>query len=121
MSTIDTEEFRTLLLEERERTTSAIEYLHEETEGSIEDNEEEIPSGNHPADMASPTLDREIDYTLNENSEAVLREIDAALARIDDGTYGTCASCGKPIGEERLRARPWATLCIDCQRLQERS
>ena len=117
---IDVEEFRTALLEERERTVNAIEYLHMETEGAIEDSEEEIPSGNHPADMAGPTLDREIDYTLGENSELVLREIDQALARIDAGTYGTCASCGQPIAEERLRAMLWATLCIDCKRREER-
>lgn len=117
---IDVEEFRTALLEERQRTVNAIEYLHTETEGAIEDNEEEIPSGNHPADLAGPTLDREIDYTLGENSEQVLREIDDALARIDAGTYGTCARCGQTIAEERLRAMPWATLCIDCKRLEER-
>jgi DnaK suppressor protein len=48
-----------------------------------------------------------------------LGQIEAALARIEDGSYGRCAICGKPIGEERLRAVPWATLCIDDQRRQE--
>lgn len=50
----------------------------------------------------------------------MLADIDAALKRIEDGTYGTCTNCGKPIAPERLEARPWATLCIDCQREQER-
>ena len=45
-----------------------------------------------------------------------LKEIEAALGRIDDGTYGACQLCGKPIGAERLRALPWARLCIDDQR-----
>ena len=61
-----------------------------------------------------------MDYSLEENSAHVLDEIDAALARIDDGSYGTCSRCGKPIGEERLEAMPYATLCIDCKRLEER-
>jgi DnaK suppressor protein len=46
--------------------------------------------------------------------------INDALKRIEDGTYGICANCGKPIGEERLAAIPWATHCIDCKRLEER-
>ena len=59
--------------------------------------------------------------TLEENSTHVLGEIDGALARIDEGTYGTCQRCGDSIAEERLEALPWAMLCIDCKRKQERS
>ena len=77
-------------------------------------------SDNHLGDAAAGTLDREIDYTLEENSEQVLAQIDAALAGSTTGTFGTCASCGKPIAEERLEAMPWASLCIDCQREVER-
>ena len=43
----------------------------------------------------------------------MLAAIDAALERMEEGTYGICEKCGKPIGEERLEALPWATLCID--------
>ena len=50
----------------------------------------------------------------------MLAAIDAALNRIEDGTFGTCTNCGKPIGEDRLAAIPWATTCIDCKRLEER-
>ena len=46
--------------------------------------------------------------------------IDAALQRIEAGTYGKCVNCGAPIPEERLEAMPWATLCIDCKRKEER-
>ena len=49
----------------------------------------------------------------------MLREIDLALARIDEGTYGTCAVCGAEIPEERLAAVPYATLCIEDRRRQE--
>jgi DnaK suppressor protein len=123
VSTIDTEEFRTLLEQERERITNAIEYLHEENPGNMEDELGELAgrgSDNHLGDMATVTFDRELDQGLEEGALQTLEQIDRALAKIDDGTYGTCERCGKPIGAERLRARPWATLCIDDQRLADR-
>ena len=122
MTQLDTDRFRTMLVEERQRVADAISYLHEETPGSLEDETEEIVGSvdNHPAEIASATLDREIDYTLEENSEHVLAEIDAALERIEAGTYGTCRTCGQPISEERLEAIPYATQCIDCKRREER-
>lgn len=121
MSTIDTAHFRELLLDERARVERAIAGLREEHPGSLDDEVEEATGvDNHLAETASATLGREIDYTLGENSEAVLGEIDAALARIEGGTYGTCTNCGKEIPLERLEAYPWASLCIDCKRLAER-
>lgn len=119
MSSIQTDRFREALLAERQRVLDAIEYLHDDTPGSREESQE-MPLDNHLAENASDTLDREIDYTLGENSEHVLAEIDTALRRIDEGTYGTCERCGKPVGEERLEAIPSATQCIDCKRLAER-
>ena len=121
--TLDTEHFRTLLLEERTRVLAAIDNLHRENPGSLEDETGELVVGgadNHLGDIATATYDRELEYGLEENSEHVLAEIDAALKRIEDGTYGTCNTCGKPIGEERLEALPWATLCIDDARRLER-
>ena len=122
MTQLDTERFRTILVDERQRVLDAISYLHEETPGSLADETEEIvgAADNHPAETASATLDREIDYTLEENSEHVLSEIEAALERIEAGTYGTCRTCGQPISEERLEAIPYATQCIDCKRREER-
>lgn len=123
MSAVDTQRFKDMLLEERQRVADAIEYLHEETPGSLEDETEEIvgSSDNHLAETASATLDREIDYTLEGNAEQVLASIDGALARIEDGTYGICETCGQPISEERLEAIPYATQCIDCKRKGERA
>ena len=122
MSAIDTDRFRERLLEERKRVGAAIQYLLEEHPGSLEEEIEESvgTSDNHLADTATATLDREIDYTLGENSEQVLAEIDDALRRIEDGTFGTCRTCGQPIAPERLEAMPWATQCIDCKRKDER-
>jgi RNA polymerase-binding protein DksA len=120
---IDTDHFRSLLVEERERVEHAIKHLSDDHEGSLEDETDELAtaSDNHIGDLAAATLDREIDYSLGENSEQVLQEIDAALKRIDGGTYGQCTKCGKEIGEERLEARPWASLCIDDARNAERA
>jgi RNA polymerase-binding protein DksA len=119
---IDTERFRTELLQERERVQSAIANLRESHPGSLDDEVEEISNGsdNHIGDSATATLGREIDYTLGENSEQVLSEINSALKRIEDGTYGTCTVCGKDIAPERLEAYPWASLCIDDARKAER-
>ena len=123
MSTIDTTEFRALLEQERERIKNAIDYLHQENPGNMEEELGELGgrgTDNHMGDMASVTFDRELDQGLEEGAQQTLEQIERALARIDDGTYGTCGRCGKPIPEERLRARPWATLCIDDQRLADR-
>jgi RNA polymerase-binding protein DksA len=119
---VDTQHFKRLLEEERERVRKAIASLHDDHPGSLDEEVEEIESvsDNHLAETATATLDREIDYTLEENSTQVLGEIDAALMRIEDGTYGTCTNCGREIPVERLEAYPWASLCIDCKRESER-
>jgi RNA polymerase-binding protein DksA len=121
MSTIDTAEFRALLEEERARRLDAIAHLHED--GAMEDEVGELAGrgvDNHPGDMATVTYDRELDEGLEEGSQQTLEQIERALAKIDDGTYGVCERCGREIGEERLRVRPWAQLCIDDQRLADR-
>jgi len=120
LSTIDTAHFRELLLDERGRVERALAGLRDGHPGSMEDESEEVNGSLDTDDLgetASITLGREIDYSLGENSQTVLSEIDAALQRIEDGTYGTCTNCGKEIAVGRLEAHPWASLCIDCARL----
>ena len=120
MSTaIDTDLFRKRLLEERARVQEALDYLHDENPGSIQDETQDSTADNHPGDMATVTFDRELDYTLEENEGRLLQAIDAALKRMDDGTYGICVNCGKPIPEERLAAVPYAVLCLQCKREEE--
>jgi RNA polymerase-binding transcription factor len=120
VGSVDTDRFRQMLEEERRRVQAAIDNLHAEHPGSIRDETgEDAMYDNHPADTATGTYDRELDYTLEENAEHVLAEIDAALKRIEQGTYGICTNCGTQIPPERLEARPYATLCIDCQRVRE--
>jgi RNA polymerase-binding protein DksA len=120
VTSIDTERFRDALLDERRRVERALATLRDEHRGSLDEEVEEIgASDNHLAETATATLGREIDYTLGENSGHVLAAIDAALKRIEEGTYGTCVSCGDQIRYERLEATPWADLCIDCKRKAE--
>jgi RNA polymerase-binding protein DksA len=116
-------ELKSALLEERERVTHALEYLHDENSGSLEDETGDLVSSsvdNHLGDMATATFDRELDYTLEGNAEQMLAAIDAALGRMEAGTYGLCQSCGRPISPERLEAIPWTTRCIECKRREER-
>jgi RNA polymerase-binding protein DksA len=123
MSTVETGHFRELLLEKRQSVLGAIEYLHKENPSSLEEEIGELVSGSadqHMADTATETVDREIDYTLEAHDERLLQAIDAALARIDAGTYGLCVNCGARIAPERLEAMPWTTLCIECKRKEER-
>ena len=118
---IDTEHFHDALLDERRRVEHALATLRSEHPGSLDDEVDETSptTDNNLAETATATLGREIDYTLGDNAEQVLSEIDAALKRIEDGTYGTCVSCGQEIPRDRLEANPWASLCIDCKRRSE--
>jgi DnaK suppressor protein len=122
-ASIDVEQFRELLVDKRRAVVEALEYLHKENPGSLEEETGELVSGSadqHMADTATETVDREIDYTLEEHDGRLLQAIDEALARIEAGTYGVCVNCGAQIPPGRLEAMPWATWCIDCKRKEER-
>lgn len=67
------------------------------------------------ADDAANTYTRQMLLGMSERERRNLREIDAALDRIDEGSYGICEECQEPIGEARLKALPYATLCVDCK------
>jgi len=105
---------------ERARVVDEVQSLQDDLARSLEDATDEDGNDSHLGDSATETLDREIEQSLEENAEHLLASIDAALERIDNGTYGICERCGKPIGEERLEALPYATKCIECKRLEER-
>jgi len=72
------------------------------------------------AAAASQVFEQQRDLALRDRSRLELSRVEAALRSIDDGTYGLCTNCGKPIGAERLEAIPWAPMCIDCARKLER-
>lgn len=75
----------------------------------------------HMADLGSDNFEQEFTLGLIENEEEMLREVDEALERIENGTFGKCESCGKTIPKTRLKAIPRASLCVACQRQEELS
>ena len=75
--------------------------------------------GDHQADDATEVFEREKELGLEQTLQAHLKQVEHALRRIDDGSYGQCERCGKPIAKARLEAMPEATLCIDCKAEQE--
>jgi RNA polymerase-binding transcription factor DksA len=116
--TIELDTRRSELLELRERVLRAAQDI---VDDDIEEGELSSAAGDqHLADHASDMLDREVDESLEENAGLIVREIDAALERIEAGTYGVCVACGRPIPEERLAAVPYAVLCVPCKREEER-
>lgn len=113
---LDVEKFRKLLISERER-------LIKERRAAIEDAEsgtELADYDNHPADAASDTFERTKNHALDENFREIIDSIDEALRKIEDGSYGLCDRCREQINPERLKAIPYATMCIDCQETIER-
>jgi len=69
------------------------------------------------AAAASQVFEQQRDLALRDHNEQHLAAVEGALGRLDDGTYGACVRCGRPIAPERLDALPWAAHCIDCQRI----
>ncbi|RZT26633.1 TraR/DksA family transcriptional regulator [Kribbella sp. VKM Ac-2569] len=113
------------LAELRAELEGEVEHLKQE----IKDAEQEIAglfrdgsdgAGNDQADVGSTTLERYHELTLANNARDMLNQIEFALTRIDDGTYGVCDNCGNAIGKGRLQAFPRATLCVSCKERQER-
>jgi RNA polymerase-binding protein DksA len=74
------------------------------------------------ADVGSDSYEREFTISLIEGDQSILSEIDDALERMENGTYGVCvnADCGKPIPKARLEIKPYARLCIECQKKSEK-
>ena len=120
---MDTDLVRRRLAEERERldgvrSTFDDEHLGEQTEA--ESTGELSSYDQHQADMGTETFEREKDLSILEQVEAELADVEHALRRLDEGTYGTCEIDGKPIPDERLEAVPAARLCLEHQAEAER-
>ena len=80
---------------------------------------EQMTYGSQAA-AATQVFEQERELAMRERASLHLDAVDRALARLDDGTYGTCLRCGKPIAEARLEALPWAEHCIECQTIVDR-
>ena len=102
------EYFRNLLLEQRRQATKDLEA---EKATALEGNDGVEDSG----DMSELDLNRSTALDLVGRESQLIEEIDEALLRIDDGTYGQCVRCGKPLDEERLKAMPTAKYDAECQ------
>lgn len=72
-----------------------------------------------PADRATAESDRSFTLRLRDRERKLIKKIQAALQRIENGTFGECEECGEEIGVPRLKARPVTTLCINCKSMQE--
>ena len=96
------------------------EEILRESRETLESLQEE--SQNHPdmADRASSESDRALELRTRDRQRKLIAKIDAALKRIEDGTYGYCEETGEPIGVARLDARPIATLSLEAQEMHER-
>jgi DnaK suppressor protein len=77
-------------------------------------------AGDDQADLGAKTYEREHELVLTYNARELLAQTERALARIESETYGSCESCGEPIGKARLQAFPRATLCVSCKQREER-
>jgi len=110
--------FKKLLQKRREMLADDVNHLEEGALRKSKDDAATLDISNF-ADLGSDNFEQDFMIGLIENSEETLREIDAALKRIDDGTYGICQEGPHPIGKNRLKVIPWARLCIDCQRKAE--
>lgn len=120
---MDTDLARQRLAEERERLDGVRSTFDAEglTDQSESDSVGELSSyDQHQADMGTETFEREKDLSILEQVEAELGDVEHALRRLDEGTYGTCEACGKAIPDERLEAMPATRLCLEHQAEAER-
>jgi RNA polymerase-binding transcription factor DksA len=109
-------------LEERKGTLlSDLKRLDQEMQWLGDDQSNERGGlGNHLGDDGSSVMEQERISTVSADLHEVLQQVNAALERMDAGTYGLCQRCGKKINEERLEAFPYVTYCIECQSYLER-
>lgn len=118
----DLEQFRKLILKKKEEILSEIKHISEETlKKSQKDAAGDISAYTyHMADVATDTYDREFSLGLASNESKLIYEVDDALKRIDEGTYGICESCKQLIAKIRLKAIPYCRLCLKCQERKEK-
>ena len=109
---------RTELEADRERLQAEVDEAEADLAELMRDSGE--GSGDDQADAGAATWEREHELSLTNNAKELLEQIEHALERIDEGTYGVCESCGNAIGKMRLQAFPRATLCLTCKQKQER-
>jgi DnaK suppressor protein len=110
------DEQRALLIAERAEYTEKADELKAEADLlALESEPGDIQFDEEGGEGGTSNVERELDLVLSAQARAAVDEIDRALAKIDNGTYGTCESCGQPIPRARLKALPYAALCVQCK------
>ena len=114
-------QFKKLLLSLRERLVGKVDFMQGEAlKKSRQDASGDLSNVPiHMADVGTDNYERDFTIELIQNGEESVRSIDTALEKIEEGAFGVCELCAKKINKERLKAVPYAKLCIDCQREEE--
>ncbi len=122
MNKKDSKLFRELLLKKKEELVKGIEHIAKDALKKSQKDASGDLSGYslHMADMATDNYDREFSLSLATNEQKILNRITEALEKIEDNTFGLCEVCGKKITKVRLKAVPYAELCVSCQEKQEK-
>src|SRR5215468_8194612 len=114
MTKKEMEKYRRLLDDKKAALSAELAKTRSAEEETTEESTQDI------ADKAVSSYTREFLYSLTDGERGTLLQIDEALVRIDEGSYGFCVNCGQPMAEKRLTAVPWAPYCVDCQELSEK-
>ena len=114
LSKKELERYRRLLEAKKNSLSADLAKTRDAEEETTEESTQDI------ADKAVSSYTREFLYSLSDADRNTLLQIDEALSRIEEGTFGTCVNCGSPMAEKRLNAVPWTPYCIDCQELSEK-
>ena len=110
-------DLRALLQAERDQARRRLDLLTRQFDGIVAAARDSNADDEHDPEGATIAYERSQLDALVSQAQSSLVEIDAAIARLDDGTYGVCERCGEPIGTGRLEARPLARRCISCAAL----
>ncbi len=121
LSAADVEHFKQLLLEKRREILRNVSEIEDETlkKSRLDASGDLSSMPIHMADLGTDNYEQEFVLGLVDSERKLLREIDDALQRIEDRTYGTCQGTGKPIPKARLEAQPWAKYCVEYARMLE--
>lgn len=109
--------------ERREQLRALLESRRREIQDKLRSLREGLPAEHEVKDAEEQSVDdfvQDVDFALMQMKSETLAKIDEALRRVERGTYGQCAECNAEIAAARLKALPFATLCRDCQEIEER-
>jgi len=122
MTKKEAEKYKQILLRQREDILGEIKRIAKESNKSQKESSGDLSGySHHMADMASDSYDRELSLNIASGEQEIIYEIDEALKRIKEGSYGKCLSCNKKIPAVRLKAVAYAKGCIGCQSKEEGS